>query len=137
MRKMMRLLGAWIHWIFGQIMWLFFRVLGFAIMAIIMVLASMYVIDYSYQKSVSPCMSDYYHYKAFIERKLWKSGEQEDRLYLVRLELTRNEVMTPYRAWVTPDQYAVMTEEQFVLNVTETKGGGLIIADWGVTIEEL
>ena len=136
MKKLMRLLGAWVHWIFGQIMWLFFRVLGFAIMAIIMVLASMYVIDYAYQKDESPCLYNQFEYSAFVKMKLYEPGMEKVRLTLVEFELRYEDRIRWFRAWLTPEQVE-QVRKKTPINVKEMPGGGHIIQDWLITIEEL
>lgn len=143
MKKLFRYIGSWAHWLAAKIADGLIRIATFAVLAAIMVVACTYVIDYAYEKGRQPCVSNDYHYKTVVERKLWKSGEQEDRLYLVKFELTQQievdglpgEKVKWFRAWLTPEQYAEI-KEGHTINLQETKGGGYIINDWLVTIED-
>ena len=82
---MWKKLKAWLAWIVSRLIDSFIRLVLFAAMALVMVLACVYIIDYAYEKGQQPCAPTY-KYQAFIERKLWHSGEEKDRLYLVRME---------------------------------------------------
>lgn len=138
MRKLLAYVSSWIHWILGRLVDGLIRIAVFAVLAVISVVACIYVIDYSYERAEKPCERRW-NYSAVIEKKLWHSGENENRLYLVRMTLTDREtglVTGRFRAFVTPDQYKEM-QDKVVLNVNELHLNGWVIHDWGVTIEDI
>ena len=137
MRKTFRYIGSWLHWLLAKLAEMFFRVVTFAALSVIMVLVCIYIIDYAYEKGQQPCAPSY-RYQAFIEKKLWHEGEKDDRLYLIRMELTDAETgyLNTFRAWVTPEQYELMKDPDYSLTLSEIHRNGWAIPDWGLTIEE-
>lgn len=138
MRKLLRIIGAWTNWLMARLVDGLIRIATFAVLAIISVVACVYVIDYSYKRAEQPCERRW-DYSAVIEQKLWHSGEKENRLYLVKMTLTNKEtglVEGQFRAFVTPAQYKEM-QNKVTLNMDEIHGNGWVISDWGVTIEDI
>lgn len=136
MKKLFRYIGSWAHWLAAKLVDAFFRIVTFAVLAIIMVLACMYVIDYAYQKNGSPCMYDRFEYSAVVKLRLYEPGMEKVKLTLVEFELRYEDRIRWFRAWLTPDQVKAV-EEKTPINVMEMPSGGHIIQDWLVTIEEL
>lgn len=138
MKKLFRFIGSWVQWVMARLVDGLIRIAVFAVLAIISVVACVYVIDYSYKRAEQPCERRL-NYSAVIEQNLWHSGEDENRLYLVKITLTNKETGVTegqFRAFVTPAQYKEM-QDKVVLNVNELHLNGWVIYDWGVTIEDI